>query len=62
MPKKKSHSGTKKRYKLTAKGKVKARAFGRIHNMKCKSGRKVRKMRKGMTLSGERAQKLRELL
>lgn len=39
MPKKKVHSGAKKRFKVTANGKVKAAAAGKRHNMRRRSQR-----------------------
>lgn len=50
MPKMKTHSGAKKRFKLTASGKVKRRRTGLNHiNAKMKPGRK-RRLGKGAYL------------
>jgi large subunit ribosomal protein L35 len=45
MPKLKSHSGAKKRFSYTAKGKLAYRKVGRAHIMEHKSPKRVRRMR-----------------
>ena len=45
MPKQKTHKGTKKRFKITANGKVKHRAAGTSHLAYRKSSKKKRKLR-----------------
>ena len=62
MPKLKTHSGTKKRFKLTAKGKVRARGAGRVHNLEHKSASRLRRARKGSILAPAFAKKVRRLL
>ena len=47
MPKMKSRSGVKKRYKLTASGKVKRASAYRSHILTSKSRKRKRKLRKG---------------
>ncbi|MCL2144337.1 MAG: 50S ribosomal protein L35 [Endomicrobia bacterium] len=46
MPKMKTHSGAKKRFKVTASGKVKYRKPGQRHLMTGDSGNQNRKSRK----------------
>jgi large subunit ribosomal protein L35 len=45
MPKQKTHKGTKKRFRLTAKGKVKCRQAGTSHLATRKSHKTRRKLR-----------------
>ncbi len=43
MPKQKTHSGTKKRFKVTGSGKIKKQQAGMRHNLEVKApGRKAR--------------------
>ncbi|MDR2174644.1 MAG: 50S ribosomal protein L35 [Synergistaceae bacterium] len=46
MPKLKSHSGAKKRFSYTAKGKLSYRKVGRSHIMEHKGAKRLRRMRK----------------
>jgi large subunit ribosomal protein L35 len=46
MPKLKSHSGAKKRFSYTAKGKLSYRKVGRSHIMEHKNAKRTRRMRK----------------
>ena len=50
MPKQKTHKGTKKRFRLTATGKVKHRSAGTSHLSARKSQKRVRQLR-GTTVS-----------
>lgn len=52
MPKLKTKSGVKKRFKLTATGKVKAGQAGKRHNMRKRSNRFIRNAR-GTTILEE---------
>ena len=45
MPKQKTHKGTKKRFRLTAKGKVKHRSSGTSHLASRMSHKRKRKLR-----------------
>ena len=47
MPKMKTHKGVKKRFKVTARGKVKHRKTHTGHLMSAKSGSRRRRLRKG---------------
>ncbi len=51
MPKLKTHKGMKKRFKVTATGKVLHKRCGSSHLMSHKSGKRVRRMRKSTALS-----------
>jgi large subunit ribosomal protein L35 len=52
MPKQKTHKGTKKRFRLTAKGKVKHRSAGTSHLASRKTQKRVRHLR-GTTVSAK---------
>ena len=51
MPKMKTKSSAKKRFKITATGKVKAQASGKRHGMIKRSNKFIRKARGTMVLS-----------
>jgi large subunit ribosomal protein L35 len=51
MPKLKTHSGSKKRFKVTASGHVKSAAAGKRHNMRKRSRKFIRDARGTMVLS-----------
>ena len=60
MPKLKTHKGIKKRFKVTATGKVKHKRCGSSHLMSHKSGSQIRKLRKKSVLKiSAEAHKLR---
>jgi large subunit ribosomal protein L35 len=50
MPKQKTHKGMKKRFKISATGKVSHKRCGSSHLMSHKSGKRVRRLRKTSTL------------
>ena len=54
MPKLKTHKGTKKRFRLTAKGKVKHRSAGTSHLASCKSHKRKRNL--GMDSVGNKVE------
>ncbi len=56
MPKQKTHKGTKKRFRLTATGKVKHRSAGTSHLASRMSQKRVRQLR-GTTVSASAAAK-----
>lgn len=62
MPKQKTHKGTKKRFKVSAGGKVKYRKTGRGHLLSHKTGNKKRKLRKAGILGEVDARRIRDLL
>ena len=44
MPKQKTHSGAKKRFKVTGSGKIKKQSAGLLHNLEVKIGKKKRSL------------------
>ncbi|RPI84502.1 MAG: 50S ribosomal protein L35 [Planctomycetaceae bacterium] len=55
MPKQKTHKGMKKRYKVTATGKVKHRKAFRGHLLSGKTGSRKRHLRQAGIVTGVRA-------
>ena len=51
MPKQKTHSGAKKRFKLTGSGKLKKQQAGMRHNLEHKSSRRTRRLNQDQVLS-----------
>ena len=51
MPKVKTHSGAKKRFKVSATGKVLHKQAGKRHNLGRKSQKRIRDLRKDAVLS-----------
>ncbi|RMH57276.1 MAG: 50S ribosomal protein L35 [Candidatus Hydrogenedentota bacterium] len=62
MPKLKTHSGAKKRFKVTGTGKVKARKPNRSHNFSTKNAKRERRLRKGLVLESRAAAPLKQVL
>jgi large subunit ribosomal protein L35 len=62
MPKMKTHSGAKKRFKLTAKGKVRGRHAFSSHILEKKSPKRKRKFRKPRELGPADAKRVKKLL
>lgn len=62
MPKMKTHKGTKKRFRLTATGKVKHRSAGTSHLAVRMSQKRKRKLRGTSVLSKVEAAKIRAVL
>jgi large subunit ribosomal protein L35 len=62
MPKMKTHSGSKKRFKITAGGKVKGRHAYSSHILEKKSPKRKRSFSKPRTLEGSDAKRARKLL
>ncbi len=59
MPKQKTHKGMKKRYKLTASGKVKHRKRGRGHLLSSKTSKRKRHLRQDAVIGGVWAKAIR---
>jgi len=55
MPKQKTHKGMKKRFKLTASGKVKHRKAFRGHLLSHKTGKQKRQLRQDGVMEGAQA-------
>ena len=62
MPKMKTHSGTKKRFKVTGSGKLTHRQAGKRHLNEHKSSRRTRRLAPDTELSVSDARKARRLL
>jgi large subunit ribosomal protein L35 len=62
MPKMKSHSGAKKRFKLTAKGKVKAHHGMTSHLLGKKSAKRKRRLGQETVLPASDAKRAKKLL
>lgn len=61
MPKMKSHSGSKKRFRFTASGKAKRKFTHKNHILTKKNGDRIRRLR-GMTIVSEPDQRRVDLL
>jgi len=62
MPKLKSHSGAKKRFKITARGKVRHKRAGARHLLQGMSSNRSRYLRKPDTLNNTQAKVIKRLL
>lgn len=62
MPKQKSHSGAKKRFKVNKSGTVKYAKPNRGHFLAKKAQSRKRKLRKGGYLSGKQSQNVRKMI
>jgi large subunit ribosomal protein L35 len=62
MPKMKTHSGAKKRFKVTASGKVRGRHAMTSHMLGKKSAKRKRRLEKPVILSDADAPRVKDLL
>jgi large subunit ribosomal protein L35 len=62
MPKQKTHKGVKKRFRVTAKGKVKHRQAGTSHLAARKTHKRKRMLRGTTTLAGEFTEQIKTVL
>ena len=62
MPKKKTHSGSKKRFRLTAKGKIMREQAGARHLLEHKSSRKTRRLATDQVLATADVKRVRSML
>jgi large subunit ribosomal protein L35 len=62
MPKNKTHSGTKKRVRLTGGGKLMRERANRRHNFEGKSSRRTRRLAVDVELSPSDTRKAKKLL
>ena len=62
MPKMKTHSGAKKRFKLTGKGKVKARHAMTSHILEHKSPKRKRRLSNDFVIAKQDQKRVKELL
>ena len=62
MPKMKSHSGAKKRFKKTSSGKYKRKKAGKRHILTKKTSRRKRKLGKPTTVDKTREKDIEQML
>ena len=62
MPKQKTHSGTKKRFKITGSGKFKKQQAGMRHNLEHKSSRRTRRLNQDQVASPADSKVIKKLL
>lgn len=62
MPKQKSHSGTKKRFKVTGSGKVMKQGAGMRHNLEKKPSRLTRRLNQEQVVAPAEAKAIKKLL
>ena len=62
MPKQKTHSGAKKRFKLTGSGKIKKQQSGMRHNLEVKSGQRKRRLNTDQLVSKADTKNIKTLL
>jgi large subunit ribosomal protein L35 len=62
MPKLKSHSGAKKRFRFTARGKVKHKKAGARHLLQGMSASRSRQLRRPDTLNRQESRVMKRLL
>jgi large subunit ribosomal protein L35 len=62
MPKMKSHSGAKKRFKRSAGGKLRGKRANSSHNLEHKSAKRRRNMRKPSAISPHDTKRVNKML
>jgi large subunit ribosomal protein L35 len=62
MPKQKTHKGTKKRFRLSANGKIKHRSAGTSHLAARKNQKRIRKLRGTEVLAPAMAKSIKKAL
>lgn len=62
MPKQKTHSGAKKRFKVTGSGKVMKQGAGMRHNLEGKSSKLTRRLNQEVVLKPQDAKVIKKLL
>jgi large subunit ribosomal protein L35 len=62
MPKMKSHSGAKKRFRQTGGGKVRGRHAFTSHNLQTKRPKRKRRLGRPLELEGSDAKRVKELM
>ena len=62
MPKQKTHSGSKKRFKVTGSGKIRKQQAGMRHNLEVKSSVQTRRLNKDKVLAPADAKVIKKLL
>lgn len=62
MPKQKTHSGAKKRFKLTGSGKVMKQGAGMRHNLEKKSSKLTRRLNREVVVAPQDAKVIKKLI
>lgn len=62
MPKQKTNSGAKKRFKVTGSGKLMKQQSGMRHNLELKSSRRTRRLNQEQLVSSADAKNVKKLL
>jgi large subunit ribosomal protein L35 len=62
MPKQKTHSGAKKRFKITGSGKIKKQQAGMRHNLEVKSSKQKRRLNQDQIVAPADAKMIKKLL
>jgi large subunit ribosomal protein L35 len=62
MPKMKTHKGSKKRFRVTANGKVKRQKAGKKHLLSHKTGKRKRQLREPTLETGKMGKKYRQAM
>jgi len=62
MPKNKTHSGTKKRFKVTGSGKLMKQQSGMRHNLESKSSRRKRRLNREQVVAPANTAIIKKLL
>ncbi len=62
MPKMKSHSGAKKRFRKTARGKIRGRHAFTSHNLQTKRPKRKRRLARPLELEGNDAKRVKGLM
>ena len=62
MPKQKTHSGSKKRFKITGSGKIKKQQAGMRHNLEVKASKRKARLNQDQVLAPADAKVIKKLL
>ncbi|MEO7146812.1 MAG: 50S ribosomal protein L35 [Terrimesophilobacter sp.] len=62
MPKQKTHSGAKKRFKITGSGKIMKQQAGMRHNLEVKSGQRKRRLNQDEPVAKADVKAIKKLL
>lgn len=62
MPKQKTHSGAKKRFKITGSGKLMRQQAGMRHNLEVKSGQRKRRLNQAQPVAKADVKAINKLL
>jgi large subunit ribosomal protein L35 len=62
MPKQKTHSGSKKRFKITGSGKIKKQQAGMRHHLEVKASKRTARLTQDKVVSAPDAKVIKKLL